>query len=98
MLDYLKDNRIFYEAEELKVEAWACTDCIDPHVITQVTGPAGVEPQDFETVPDALHYLLHLAAVLAANGREHAWEYAHYLTTWVSVMVDGTPQMPKRLH
>lgn len=98
MLDYLKANRINFEDGELKVEAWTCTDCVDDHVNTQVLGPAGTEHQEFETVPDALHYLLHLAAVLASNGREHAWEFAHYLTTWVSVMVDGKPQPPRKLH
>ena len=90
-MDHLKTHRIEFKEAELQVNMWPCTDCVDQHVLTQVIGPGGIEPQHFDTVPDALHYLLHLAAELAANGQPHAWEFAHYLTTWVMMAVHGHP-------
>lgn len=96
LMDYLKAHRIEFKQAELRVNMWACTDCEDEHVLTQVVGPGGVDPQHFDTVPDALHYLLHLAAELAANGRPQAWEFAHYLTAWVMVAVHGKDMTVKR--
>lgn len=101
LANHMKDNPIDYTADALQVEAWMCLDCGTEHVQTRTTGPGGRDCQDFHTVPDALNYLLNLAAALASNGRPHAWEFAHYLTTWVTVAVDGTPTMPRtpqRMH
>lgn len=99
LLEYLKANPIEFRQADLEVEAGVCMECADHpngHPFTKAMGPNGVVcNHDFAAVPDALNYLLHLASEMAGHGMAHGWEFAHYLTTWVMVAVDGKPRQPQ---
>lgn len=97
MMEYLQQNPIHFQQELLQVTVELCPECLgsDRHVGVLVAGPTGQHAESFKGVPDALHYLLYLAAKLAASGNPHAWELAHTLTTWVMMATTGTQQVER---
>lgn len=98
LMDYLKDNPISFTADALRVDAKVCDACQEhggeDHITTLVRGPGGEFAQSFNTVADAVNYLLAVASQLAGSGRAHAWDFAHHLTTWVLMATSGRPHAP----
>ena len=98
LMDYLRANPIHFIADSLRVDAVVCDACREhgggDHVNTLVWGPAGEFGQSYNTVADAVNYLLAVAAQLAGSGRPHAWDFAHFLTTWVMMATSGQSRLP----